>query len=136
MIVALALLMLELSPFLGLLACAVAGAELVALLVRLMRDSCAGRSKVAWPDVGSVFSALLPFAVTMLLLVPGVALTVVATGAPSVRGDGSILERGKRILTPVPEGQSLPDDVAFGHTTLHSPTKVQSQMPSSDHTSS
>jgi hypothetical protein len=117
-IVALALLMLELSPFLGLLACAVAGAELLALLVRLMRDACAGREIVAWPDVGSMASALLPVAATALLVVPGVVLTAVAFGPSATEGDSSIAARAKRILAPIPQGETLPDDAALGHSTL------------------
>jgi hypothetical protein len=118
-IMGLAIFMLELSSILGLVACGVALAQLVSLRVRLVRDSCSARGGVAWPDVGSLFSAVLPYVATLLLLLPAAGLGVFAFGSAAFEGESGVPARAKRLADPAPldDGKSLPEGVTLGHNT-------------------
>lgn len=122
-IVALALLLLELSPPLGVLASGVAFLQVVALRVRVVRESSAGRDKVGWPDIGALFSALVPYVAAGLWALPAAGLCVAAYaphGALRADSPASLQQRVRRLVNPLPrpgEGEAEPPSVRFGQGT-------------------
>ncbi|MGE0708128.1 MAG: hypothetical protein AB7N76_00675 [Planctomycetota bacterium] len=120
--VTLALLLYELSPPLGLLAFVLAAIELVSLRTRMVRDACAGRDRVSWPEASEVApSAGLALAAALLLL-PGMLCLGADWGRPAFdrASSTSLLARAKRLVQPTVA--ALPGEKqgerSFGHNTL------------------
>ncbi|HBP17317.1 MAG TPA: hypothetical protein DEA08_05905, partial [Planctomycetes bacterium] len=83
-IVTLALLLLELSPPLGLVACFLALLELFSLRTKLIRDACAGRDRVAWPEVSELAGSAAIAGAASLLLAPALVVALLGWGSGAV----------------------------------------------------
>lgn len=128
-IVTLALLLLELSPPLGLVACALAVLELFSLRTKLVRDACAGRDRVAWPEVSELAGSAAIAGAASLLLAPALVVALLGWGEGAVDPDstGSLVARAKRIAKPVADPKL---QRSFGQNTLLSlEALVASELP-------
>jgi hypothetical protein len=117
--VAMALLMLELSPPLGLVACLISLAVLVSLRVQLVREACAGRTRVLWPSLGSFAAAWLPYLAAGLLVVPTLGLALAAYGSPAwtPAAESSVPARAQRLIQPKASLDTKGEGVHLGHNT-------------------
>ena len=123
-----ALLMLELSPLLGLVALAVAGVELLALRLKYVRDSAHGKDNLLWPEWSEVLSALPMFPAALVVFLPALVVGLLALGGGvwDSSQPGSIPARAKRMLSAgdpsAPSETALPgateERVLFGRTGL------------------
>ena len=123
-----ALLMLELSPLLGLVALAVAGVELLALRLKYVRDSAHGKDNLLWPEWSEVLSALPAFPAALVVFLPALVVGLLALGGGvwDSSQPGSIPARAKRMLSAgdpsAPSETALPgateERVLFGRTGL------------------
>lgn len=104
-LLAVALLLIEVSPRVGLLALAVAGLELIALRVRWIRDAAGGKDDASWPAWSDVVGSLPLAAAATFVLAPAVALAMVAYG-PGIwdaRNPASVPARAARVWSPPTE---------------------------------
>ena len=112
---AVAAILLELSPLVGFLALAVTLIELSALRLRCVRELARSHDALSWPDVGEVLSAI-PTSIVLFLLWLGPAAAVGSLALPASAWDanepGGLRARIERVWRPpawAPE--TLPGDV-------------------------
>jgi len=101
LMLAVAAILLEASPWLGGSALVVAAVELLGLRLKFVRDAAHGKDEVVWPEwrevaaaIPTYVAALLPFLVAFVLSVAAYGPKAVDTGAPD-----SVWVRAERIAT-------------------------------------
>jgi hypothetical protein len=87
LMLATALLLLELSPLVGVIACTVAAVELLALRVRYIRDSAEGVDALHWPEWSELFAAISIYPCVLALLFPAALLGALAVGSTAWSSD-------------------------------------------------
>ena len=120
LMIALALLLLELTPPLGIAASLLAILELLGLRTRIVQDACAGRAQVRWPEASELGGSLvIALAAGLWCLVPGLGLSLGAWGGAAFQGDSasSLVARAQRLVRPAP-GVAPSAERGFGHLTL------------------
>ncbi|MCO5171125.1 MAG: hypothetical protein M9894_32880 [Planctomycetes bacterium] len=112
LLVALALLAVEVSPPVGLLACVVVTLELAALVVKHLRETGGGRDDVLWPTFSEVAGGFMSWAGAGLMLAPAAvaAVVVYGGGAWDVGQPASVPARAARVWSPPAEVRAAPVD--------------------------
>jgi len=110
---ALAIVLLELSPWLGLFAFLVAGIELVALRVKYVREVSHGKDDLVWPEWSEVLAALPAFPAALIAFAPPLVVGALALGSTSWDNaqPGSIPSRAALFLS-AGDAQAPPSDQA------------------------
>lgn len=105
LLLALALLAVEVSPPVGLLACAAIGLELAALLVKHVRETGGGRDDAVWPTFAEVAGGSMAWIAAGLVVAPGIALALAVAGASAwdMSNPGSFPARAGRVWSPPAE---------------------------------
>lgn len=105
------LLLIEVSPRVGLVACAVAALELIALRVRWIRDAAGGKDDASWPSWADVVGSFPLHAAACFVLAPAIILALAAYGPKrwDATHDASVPARIGRVWSPPTEGAVLPD---------------------------
>jgi hypothetical protein len=99
---ALAVLLLELSLVLGLICLLVAGVELMALRVKFVREVAHGRDELVWPEWSEVLAALPAYPAALVVLAPPLIVGLLALGdsAWDKSQPGSVPRRAALLLSP------------------------------------
>jgi hypothetical protein len=112
LLLALALLAVEVSPPVGLLACVAIGVELAALLVKHLRETGGGRDDAVWPTFAEVAGGSMAWLAAGLVMAPAIVLALVVAGGSAwdMSNPGSFPARAGRAWSPPAEVAPAPAD--------------------------